>query len=156
MNVSFVGCGAFCGGNHIPNAHRNPELHITAFCDLDEERLDQLAATYEPAYVTTDMERLFSDPEQRRTQGRAQGDAVGGEGEPAQQCQDVPNLAATRQGATSGGHEGQTCVAECSLVDLDVGAAPAQDEDVAQRRGSRLVVFVPNAAVGQDFAHDRD
>jgi len=62
MRLGFIGCGGFASGNHIPNAAANPEFEIGAFCDLETKRLDELAALYKPGYVTTDMEKLFSDP----------------------------------------------------------------------------------------------
>jgi predicted dehydrogenase len=63
MNIGFVGCGAFCSGTHVPNAAANPNFNIIAFCDLSQERIDDLDRRYKPRYVTTDMERLFSDPD---------------------------------------------------------------------------------------------
>ena len=62
MKLGFIGCGGFAGGNHIPNAAANPNFELAAFCDLSESRLQQLADTYHPGYVTTDMDRLFADP----------------------------------------------------------------------------------------------
>lgn len=63
MKVGFIGCGGFAQGNHIPNAVANPAIKVSAFCDLDENILAMLAETYEHDYVTTDMERIFKDPE---------------------------------------------------------------------------------------------
>jgi predicted dehydrogenase len=61
--VGFIGCGGFASGNHIPNVHKNPSMEIVSFCDINKEKLDELDRQYSPSYVTTDMERLFSDPE---------------------------------------------------------------------------------------------
>ncbi len=63
VKIGFVGCGAFCSGTHIPNAHANPMLETVAFCDLDQARLEQLREEYSPGYVTTDMEKVIADPE---------------------------------------------------------------------------------------------
>jgi predicted dehydrogenase len=63
MKLGFIGCGGFAGGNHIPNAAANPNFELAAFCDLNEKHLQELASTYHPAYVTTDMDRLFADQE---------------------------------------------------------------------------------------------
>jgi predicted dehydrogenase len=63
MKIGFIGCGGFAGGNHIPNAAANPNFEIRAFCDLNEKQLKNLEALYHPGYVTTDMNRIFSDPE---------------------------------------------------------------------------------------------
>ena len=62
MKLGFIGCGGFSSGNHIPNAAANPNFELAAFCDLSEPHLRQLADTYHPGYVTTDMDRLFADP----------------------------------------------------------------------------------------------
>lgn len=62
MKLGFIGCGGFAGGNHIPNAAGNPNFELAAFCDLNELNLRQLADTYHPGYVTTDMDRIFADP----------------------------------------------------------------------------------------------
>ncbi len=63
MNVSFIGCGGFTSGNHIPNVAGNPNFKMRGFCDLDEGRLEELQRKYRPAYVTTDMRKVFDDPE---------------------------------------------------------------------------------------------
>lgn len=63
MKVAFVGCGGFCSGNHIPNAAANPNFEIVAFCDLRTDRLDAVSARHPASYVTTDMTRIFNDPE---------------------------------------------------------------------------------------------
>jgi len=63
VKVAFVGCGAFASGIHAPNVASNPGFEIAAFCDLSEQRLAELDELYHPRYVTTDMERVFEDPE---------------------------------------------------------------------------------------------
>jgi predicted dehydrogenase len=63
LNVGFIGCGGFVQGNHLPNAAANPELHIRALCDLNDAMLKQLAAIYQPHYVTTQAGRIFADPD---------------------------------------------------------------------------------------------
>lgn len=63
MKVGFIGCGGFASGNHIPNTRANPNLEIQAFCDLNGKRLEELRVKYQPAYVTSDMEKIFRDPE---------------------------------------------------------------------------------------------
>jgi predicted dehydrogenase len=57
MKVGFIGCGGFAQGNH------NPAMYIRAFCDLNQHYLDELATKYNPDYVTSDMEKIFQDPE---------------------------------------------------------------------------------------------
>lgn len=61
MRIGFIGCGGFSSGNHIPNAARNPNFDIVAFCDLGEEQLKNLADRYNPEYVTTDYKKVMSD-----------------------------------------------------------------------------------------------
>jgi len=63
MNIGFVGCGGFGRGTHIPNVAKNPEFKIRGLCDLNEQVLAELKEKFHPTYVTTDMERLISDPE---------------------------------------------------------------------------------------------
>ena len=62
MKIGFIGCGGFSSGNHIPNAALNPNFEIVAFCDLDENILDDLDTKYHPEYTTTNMHKLMSDP----------------------------------------------------------------------------------------------
>lgn len=62
MDIGFIGCGGFVGGTHIPNAARNPNFKLRAFCDLNEKILGGLKAKYAPEYVTTCAEELFNDP----------------------------------------------------------------------------------------------
>jgi predicted dehydrogenase len=63
MKVGFIGCGGFAAGTHIPNVVKNPRFDLRAFCDLNEEILDQLKNKVPTAYTTTDMMRLFEDAE---------------------------------------------------------------------------------------------
>jgi predicted dehydrogenase len=63
MKVSFVGCGAFCSGTHIPNVARNPGFQLVGLCDLSTERLQTLEKQFHPQYVTQDLERIFRDPQ---------------------------------------------------------------------------------------------
>lgn len=63
MKVGFIGCGGFATGNHIPNTKANPNLETYAFCDLNLKHMEELRSIYKPAYVTSDMEKIFRDPE---------------------------------------------------------------------------------------------
>ncbi len=63
MKVGFVGCGGFSTGTHIPNVAKNPGLEIRAFCDLNTALIQKLKDEYHPVYVTTEMGKIFSDPE---------------------------------------------------------------------------------------------
>jgi predicted dehydrogenase len=63
MKIGFIGCGGFAGGTHIPNVMKNPNIDVRAFCDLNESLLNELQQKYAVDYVTTDMMKLFEDPE---------------------------------------------------------------------------------------------
>lgn len=62
MKVGMIGVGGFAGGTHVPNVATNPNFELVALCDLNEERLNELAAKYRSGYTTTDMQRVFKDP----------------------------------------------------------------------------------------------
>ena len=62
MKVGMIGVGGFAGGTHVPNVAANPNFELAALCDLNEQRLKELAAQYKPGYTTTDMQRVFNDP----------------------------------------------------------------------------------------------
>lgn len=63
MKVGMIGVGGFAGGTHVPNVAANPDFELAALCDLNEKRLKELAARYKPGYTTTDMQRVFNDPQ---------------------------------------------------------------------------------------------
>jgi predicted dehydrogenase len=62
MNVGFIGCGGHALGSGIPSVAANPDLTITAFCDLNHDRLTALQENYAPQYITKDFEEVFADP----------------------------------------------------------------------------------------------
>ena len=62
MKVGMIGVGGFAGGTHVPNVAANPNFELAALCDLNEQRLKELAAKYKSGYTTTDMQRIFKDP----------------------------------------------------------------------------------------------
>ena len=57
--IGVVGCGGFCRGNHIPNLLGNPAVHLKTLCDLKTDGLVKFGV----ADITTDMEKVFADPE---------------------------------------------------------------------------------------------
>jgi myo-inositol 2-dehydrogenase/D-chiro-inositol 1-dehydrogenase len=61
MNIGIIGCGGFVQGNHLPNAHRNPNFRIRALCDLNEKLLEPLRDRYSPDYVTKDYLEIAFD-----------------------------------------------------------------------------------------------
>lgn len=62
MKVGMIGVGGFAGGTHVPNVAANPNFKLAALCDLNEQRLNELAAKFKPGYVTTDMQQVLKDP----------------------------------------------------------------------------------------------
>lgn len=63
LGVGVIGCGGHACGNNIPGAAKNPNLDLLAFCDLRTEQLEMLDEKYSPKFVTTDMEKIFQDPD---------------------------------------------------------------------------------------------
>lgn len=63
LGVGFIGCGGHCCGSNIPCADKNPNLELVAFCDLREEQLKMLEEQYTSKFTTTDMEKIFADPD---------------------------------------------------------------------------------------------
>ena len=57
--IGVVGCGGFCRGNHIPNLLNNPAVNLKTLCDLKPDGLEKFGV----ADITTDMEKVFADPE---------------------------------------------------------------------------------------------
>ena len=57
--IGVVGCGGFCRGNHIPNLLANPAVELKTLCDLKPDGLKE----YGVKEITTDMEKVFADPE---------------------------------------------------------------------------------------------
>ena len=57
--IGVVGCGGFCRGNHIPNLLANPAVELKTLCDLKPDGLER----YGVKEITTDMEKVFADPE---------------------------------------------------------------------------------------------
>ncbi len=40
IKIGIIGLGPFCSNYHVPNLLKNPDVEITAVCDLSQERLD--------------------------------------------------------------------------------------------------------------------
>lgn len=62
-NLGFIGCGHLMTTQHIQNAHKSDVLEVHTLCDINEERLQQVAAKYAPRKQTTDHTELLADPE---------------------------------------------------------------------------------------------
>ncbi len=57
--MGVIGCGGFCRGNHIPNLLANPAVELKTLCDLKPDGLEKFGVKE----ITTDMEKVFADPE---------------------------------------------------------------------------------------------
>lgn len=62
IGAGFIGCGGHACGSNIPDAAKNPDIELTAFCDIRPEQLDMLKKQYSPKLVTTEMEEVFAHP----------------------------------------------------------------------------------------------
>lgn len=61
LGWGLIGCGG-AGGGHARGAADDPDVAVRAFCDVDPQAAERLAAEHGGAVHTTDPERLFSDP----------------------------------------------------------------------------------------------
>ena len=59
--LGFIGVGGFISARHLPHAARLGTCEVRALCDIDEKRLAQREALYQPAYTATDYRRLLDD-----------------------------------------------------------------------------------------------
>jgi predicted dehydrogenase len=64
LKIGIIGCGGIANGKHMPSLATIPEVEMTAFCDLVEERARLAAEKYGApgAAVYTDYHDLLSDP----------------------------------------------------------------------------------------------
>ncbi|MDD6174170.1 MAG: Gfo/Idh/MocA family oxidoreductase [Firmicutes bacterium] len=64
LKIGIIGCGGIANGKHMPSLAAIPEVEMTAFCDLVEERARCAAEKYgtPDAAVYTDYHDLLSDP----------------------------------------------------------------------------------------------
>lgn len=63
LKVGIIGCGGIANGKHLPALSRNPDVEITAFCDIIPERAEKAAKDYgtPDAKVCTDYKELLAD-----------------------------------------------------------------------------------------------
>lgn len=61
--VGFIGCGHLMTTQHIQNAYKSDTLEVHTLCDINEERLDEIAALYKPKKKTKDYRELLGDAE---------------------------------------------------------------------------------------------
>ncbi|MCF6174710.1 MAG: Gfo/Idh/MocA family oxidoreductase [Victivallaceae bacterium] len=63
LKTGLIGCGSFARGMHVPNMIASEYYTIHACCDLDEDAARAVSETAEAAYFTTDVNKIFNDPE---------------------------------------------------------------------------------------------
>ena len=62
LKAGFIGAGSRSQGAHYPNVHRlEQDVEMRAVCELDEERLDQVAKKYEFSQVYTDHKKMLGE-----------------------------------------------------------------------------------------------
>ena len=62
LKAGFIGAGGRSQGAHYPNVHRlERDVEMSAVCELDEERLDQVAKKYEFPQVYTDHKKMLDE-----------------------------------------------------------------------------------------------
>ena len=61
LKAGIVGCGGIANGKHLPAIKKIPEVELTAFCDIIEERAVKAAGEYgaEGARVYTDYKKMI-------------------------------------------------------------------------------------------------
>jgi len=63
LKVAIIGCGGIANGKHLPSLAKQPQVQMTAFCDIVEERAAKAAQEYgaEGAKVYTDYHKLLEE-----------------------------------------------------------------------------------------------
>ncbi len=63
VNVAIIGCGGIANGKHLPSLHALPNVKITAFCDIIEEKAIAAKQKYgtPDSHVYTDYKKLLED-----------------------------------------------------------------------------------------------
>ncbi|WP_221469155.1 Gfo/Idh/MocA family protein [Cohnella nanjingensis] len=64
VHVGMIGCGGIANGKHLPSLAKIPEVKITAFFDVSEERAQEAKAKYgtPDARVYGNVQELLNDP----------------------------------------------------------------------------------------------
>lgn len=62
VRVCIVGCGRIAQVRHIPEYLDNPDAEVAGFCDLNQERAEELAKKY-GGRVYTDFPDMLKDPD---------------------------------------------------------------------------------------------
>src|SRR3990170_2404039 len=59
LRIGAVGCGGLSVAFHISAIRRIPELELVALCDINEERLKQVASHHGITQMFTDMQEML-------------------------------------------------------------------------------------------------
>lgn len=63
IGVGIIGCGGFARGMHVPILMKNPKYQFVATMDVAESAARDVADTTGARYATTDVYRIFADPD---------------------------------------------------------------------------------------------
>ena len=60
IKIGVIGLGPFCSNYHIPKLINNPDVEVTAVCDLSQERLDNRKEGLENSQTFTDYNDILN------------------------------------------------------------------------------------------------
>lgn len=63
LRFGIIGCGAIGQRRHIPECHANPHAKIVALCDVNAERVEQVADKYDVKATYTDYRQMLKKEE---------------------------------------------------------------------------------------------
>lgn len=63
LKAGFIGAGSRSQGAHYPNVKRLPDVAMTAVCELDESKLDQVVEKYGIPHVFTNHQEMLAKVE---------------------------------------------------------------------------------------------
>ncbi len=63
LKVGLIGCGSFAKGMHVPNLLASEYYTLHACCDLNESAAQTIHEQVNSSYFTTDVNKIFDDPE---------------------------------------------------------------------------------------------
>lgn len=63
LRFGIIGCGAIGQRRHIPECFSNPHTHIVALCDVNAERVKEIAGKFEVTSTYTDYKQMLKKEE---------------------------------------------------------------------------------------------
>lgn len=60
LRFGIIGCGAIGQRRHIPECFNNPHTHIVALCDVNPDRVEEVAKKYEVTSTYTDYRKMLA------------------------------------------------------------------------------------------------